>query len=382
MENNDLFNALENFIDASDDSSTSYDDYQDPFEDENDDNQDDSTQDDGFDDPNEDESQDESQDEDEDDEEEDSNEGDEGDENDDTEDNSKVSEVALKLFNQLKDEGALNLPENFQFQGTVESFNDALTHTLESLQKSAQQSLMESIPEEYALAIKYALTEGGDLEAFMHSYYKTNDIESLDLENLEDQRQIVRQYYKATSNYDDSKIERLIKRLEAGGSLEEEAKDTYTELLEILEERRANLDKQYKNSVKDREDSERKIREELSDIISSSEFIPEARKSKVKNLLINKIRTDDNRITTLFNQKLQQIGANKSHLVQLADFVAEYDAKTGFNLDRAIKQAGTSSTKKVRAKLEEILNPSNSMDRSNPSVKKKQFDWGAFVQAS
>jgi hypothetical protein len=49
----------------------------------------------------------------------------------------------------------------------------------------------------------------------MESYYKTKDIANLDLDTLEDQREIVRQYYKATSKYDNDKINRLVHRLEA-----------------------------------------------------------------------------------------------------------------------------------------------------------------------
>jgi hypothetical protein len=90
-------------------------------------------------------------------------------------------------------------------------------------------------------------------------------------------------------------------------------------------------------------------------------------------LLTNKVRTDAG-VSTLFSQKLRQIGQNKEHLVQLADLIAEYDPKKGLQLDRVVQQASTTSTKKARKRIEEILSPSDSLNRNSNSVKRKGFN--------
>jgi hypothetical protein len=61
------------------------------------------------------------------------------------------------IFETVKND-VLLLDEDFKFDGTVESLKDAFVTTYEKLTEKAKESLLESLPEDYKLLVKYGLT--------------------------------------------------------------------------------------------------------------------------------------------------------------------------------------------------------------------------------
>lgn len=142
----------------------------------------------------------------------------------------------------LVDEGVLPNLNLEEFDGTAEGLIEAARNEV----NSGVQAYKQSLPEEVQRFIE-GYESGVDLDQlvnFTKERTKYNEITEDTLSQNEDlQKQLVRDYYKRTSKFSDERIEKTIERVADLGELEDEAKASLNELVELQsqEEEQAKL---------------------------------------------------------------------------------------------------------------------------------------------
>lgn len=255
-------------------------------------------------------------------------------------------------FDFLKESGFLDLPEDFEFDGSDEKFQEALELSRQQVYTKTADAFFEALPEQFKPLLSYALKGGDSVDEFV-KLYSTQAFEHLDPNNPDDQKAILFQHYKSTSNYDDAKIQRIIARLNED-DLPEAAQESYNELLELKAERQAQLIEDAAKAEEQRiEDSKRKA-EELAKAIETTPLIDAARKNKVKGFFYNRLNVGGQE-TTEFNYTIQRIFQNPEHLAQLADMLTDYDPKKGISTARIEKKGATRETANFKNLLTDKL---------------------------
>lgn len=277
------------------------------------------------------------------------------------------------IFNLLK-ETVLDLPEDFVFDNTKDGLEKAIDVTFDSLKQKAQNALLQSLSEEDKLALRFALQGNGSIKDFYNEFNTAQGWADIDLEDETSQEYVVSEYLKQTTRYPEAKINLLVKQLKENGGLEKEAKENILELIALEEEQLKKADEVLlAREEKLRQDKEQE-RKEISQLVEAMP-IETDRKSKLKGFINNEMNVRKGYPSTShFLYTLRQIGQNKEHLVQLADILMDYTADKGLSLDRITNKVTSSSTSKIKEKLDSIsFSPGN-----NNTIKPKtnnQFDW-------
>lgn len=274
-----------------------------------------------------------------------------------------------KVFSDL---GILNTDEDYEFDGSVDSLEKALEQTRKNNLKSAAESLMGSFPEEFKPLLAHVLNGGTSLKEFVSTYTQEEDVTKLDVDSKENQKKILREYYRNTTKYDDQKIERFIDRLEANGDLLDEAVDSLQELKTIYAQKRETLNARQQKEEQERQEALKQYRESVSKAVTSSESIASARKGRVQAFLFNPVTKGDSTDTD-FNRALVQISSNPQHLVQLADILLDYSPDRGINLERLNRRKKSEAVSEIRKKLESITDIQNKM-RGSQKPSNTNFD--------
>ena len=213
--------------------------------------------------------------------------------------------------------------------------------------------------------LEYALSGGKDVTKFLDAVQPKLELEKLDVTQAEDQKQILRQYYRKTTKYGEDRIEKLVDKAALTDSLYEDAAEAFEELEQITEAEVKQLAIEEQRRKQEEQQKEEKLRKVYAETIDKVEFIPKERKNKVKAYLFN-VQVYDDQPDTQFNRTLKLISNNPEHLVQLADVLMSYDSKKGLTLDRIAKVESTKATKSLKDKLQAITQPTKKLLGGTP----------------
>lgn len=299
---------------------------------------------------------------------------------DDSTDGSDPEEKSIhaKFFEIFKDAEIIKTSDDFNFDGSLSSFEEALAQTKDIQQKQIAEDIINSFPPEFKDFASYVLNGGTSVKDFLNLYKDEEDVQSIEPDSIENQRSILYAYYKATTNYNDDKIDRLISRLEASDSLAEEAIDAKEELKEIYKEKRTQLELERDNKAKELEQNFQKFKSDITKAVSELDQIPTTRKGKVQAFLLNMSQRDSS-IDTDFNRTLKLISTNPTHIAQLADILLDYDPQKGINQDRLLKKQKTAAVSDLRKKLETIASSPSAHSNQARGKSKENFDWEIFI---
>lgn len=285
-----------------------------------------------------------------------------------TDDESKV------YFEALKEYGVLDLPEDFKFEGP-DSLEAALETTKTNIHNKVVNNLWNSLPPDFQPLLEYALRGGTSLEDYLQAYAPT-DYE-YDLEDTISQKEIIKEYYRQTNpRLTDEKLDQMVARREAAGSLREEAEDALQLLDELKEERKVKLIEDLEAQKAQQEALQKQKDEEIKNSIDK--FANDSiRRNRLKNFVFTPIKKGEV-TTTEFNESLNHILNNYDHLVQLVDILADYDVRVGFNFDRLNKRIKTETTKTYKELVNNKLDSKSSV-RGNASAQiKEDIDWDKY----
>jgi len=286
------------------------------------------------------------------------------------------------IFETVKDE-VLLLEDNFKFDGTVEGLKDAFVTTYEKLTEKAKDSLLESLPEDYKLLVKYGLTTKKSVADFFEDNKEISyDWENIDLTDVSTQKSIIAEYLSLTTKYTDEKIRRYIETLENTETLATEASDTLAELIQLQEEKKSEVEKNLSELESNRAKQAAQERKVFETIIDEDQTVPKESKSKLKAFLNNRqISSKDNSITSNFSRSLRAAIKNPKHLVQLADILMDYDEANGFSFDKLVQRKGTDKLRKIKKNIEEVIDPKTGSVKTSSPKTKESFNWETWAQS-
>lgn len=278
----------------------------------------------------------------------------------------------------LQQNELIEIPEGLEFSGKPEELEQIFEHTKATQVARAVDKVFETLPDSFKPLFDYALRGGSSIADYMKVH--NNELESLNLENEDDQRKVLYQYYKKTSPYPDEKINRLISLVSDPEELAVEAKDAFQDLLAIRDTEQKQL---VMNMEKSRAEQEQRAQQqtiELAKAIETSTTIIPQRKNKIKAFFFDPVQVN-NQTTTGFNYTIQSILENPDHQAQLADILLEYDKGTGFSFDRLEKRARTKATQQFQTALQKISDPKqNQRSSTSPSRTTSDMDWQGYLE--
>jgi hypothetical protein len=288
-------------------------------------------------------------------------------------------EIPKAYYEFLQKNNVLFVDDEFKFDGTPESLETALTKTKENLAVQAINALWTKLSPEFQAALKYNLDGGTDFGKFAETYGKPTDLSKYDLKKIEDQKAVVAQYYKLTSNYTDERINKFINKLIETEDLYDEAEEAADYIKKHEDAQRAKLLEETEKNRFAREKAQEEWRNSVVDTMKEL-GIPDARKSKVQAFLLNPVQKG-NVVSTDFERTLTAIFSNPQHYVQLADLLYNYDPKKGLDLSRFVDKNKTQSTSKFQQELEEALKTSGRSRGGSPQIptKSSQIDWESVL---
>jgi len=242
--------------------------------------------------------------------------------------------------------------------------------------REAFDALWGRLPEDYQAALRYGLAGGGDIKDFVDRYAPSLDYDNIDLDDTQTQKQVLREYYKKTTKYDDDKINKFIARLEVTDDLLPEAEDAVEYLKTSLKEEQERLLEEQEKAREEFERQQAEARNKVVSVIEEQENLPTRRKKSLQAFIYNPIGRGDTTDTDL-NRTIQSIQSNPDHFVQLADILMDYDPKKGFDLSRFEKKGESKAASKFQKKLEESLSDVTSAVRKGKTAapKKKDVNW-------
>lgn len=285
-------------------------------------------------------------------------------------------------FQVLKATGAIVVPEDYEFDGDVNTLGDLLTEGFDNMRGGARDSLLNELNPEFKEMLKYALTKGtqANLNEYLHlmTADSATNYSEIDLSSEDNQRQVLSAYLKETTSYDDKKIQRQLNLWKEAGLLETEAKESLTELIGLEQQKKDQREQEYIQAIQQRDEQQRQTRKRIESIIQDADYIDTPRKNKLK-AYINNIRQEKGKQPmTEFQKHLSMIGRNEEHSVQLAELLMDiYEPNSGFNYDRINRKKASGQVSSVRDQLNKLINASGPKGGGQPGPTSNSFDWRA-----
>lgn len=292
-----------------------------------------------------------------------------------TDDEDEDTNIYTQHYQILKESGLVFEEDEAQpFDGSPDALAKVIEKTREEIWDKTAEALWSSLPEDFKPLLEYALSGGKDVTKFLTTVKPKTELTKLDVTQAEDQKEILKQYYKRTTKYTDERINKLIDKAALTDTLYEDATEAYEELKELYEADVKQIAIEEQRAQQEKEQKEAQLRKVYSETIDKVEFIPKERKNKVKAYLFN-VQVYDEEPDTQFNRTLKLISNNPEHLVQLADVLMSYDPKKGLTLDRIAKVEATKATKSLKDKLQAITQPTKKLLGGTPRKSSgDQFD--------
>lgn len=292
---------------------------------------------------------------------EDDDDDDEDDLDDDDDNSGETTKSALESqYNFLLNQNLLDVDEGFEFDGTIEKFEEAVKQTKKKQLEKGVDMILDSIDPNMATILEYAIQGGKDIdEVFNYLKGVTPDVE-YDLEKEEDQEAVMREYYKKTTRFSDAKISKLIKIAKDNDELEEEAEDALGKLDKIKEKEEEEF---VKKAELQKQQELQRIQKLHDDFVSTTQKM-NYNDQRSKEIIASIFDTVNygKKIGKMskFNRVNQMIRSNIEHTTQLADIFLHYDPKTGFKkfFESVQKDAKSKTTKTIRDNIQDMINGS------------------------
>lgn len=255
-------------------------------------------------------------------------------------------------FNFMKENNLLLLDDEFEFDGTEEGFETAIKSSQENLQYAAANQIWQQLPEDFQTLLEYGLNGGTDINKVKQFVSNNTDLNSLDLEDIDVQEQVVTNYLKKTTKFSDSKIIKHIERLKDLDMLEEEAVSAKPELKQMYDAEKQELLLQ---SQKEEEEHMKLIEDSYNSFVSTvTELeLPKEKQQKIVNAIWKQGHGEGKKYS-YFNYIDSQIRNNPEHLAQLVELYLDYDSDKGFTSDRLKKKVKSEVNRGFRDSLNSL----------------------------
>lgn len=255
---------------------------------------------------------------------------------DDTPPSGEKDQIA-KYYEFLSGQGLLSVGEDFEFDGSVEKFQEAVEKTKENSTLAGAEAIMNALPEDFRLVVNYALSGGTDINEVVSQMNNSFSLENLDLEKVEDQKAALERYYKKTTRFSDKKIQKNIARLIEDEESEEEAEYAFEELKKIDKEEKTQLIQTQANQKKVEDAALQQAYTGFVDMTKANKGWSGKRKQAIIDSIWTVGKYGKSQ-SSYFDHIDSQVKSNPEHLAQLADIYLDYDPSKGFGKSKRVKQ--------------------------------------------
>lgn len=119
--------------------------------------------------------------------------------------------------------------------------DDSLDGFIDHIKSIVEQDSVPEYANDFTKGLDEYVRAGGNPQDYFNLYYgEGNNIDSINLESEDIQKQLVERYYRETTKWSDSKIEKEIAKRELDGDLKDISEEAYEYLKEAIEEQRNN----------------------------------------------------------------------------------------------------------------------------------------------
>lgn len=222
---------------------------------------------------------------------------------------------AEAYFELLKDNGIIQVPDDYEFDGTFSGLKQAQELTYQEQYKYAQQQIIESMPDQLKTVVEAGFNGVSDINQLIELNKNINL--NIDLEKDVNQKALIREELSKTLATD--VLEEVIESYADRGKLKEEAE-------RILANRQANVNNEIermKVQAQQEQLQQQQAMQQFSSSIQqelSSQKWNDTRKRQVLNEITGTIQGQP-----IIEAKLQRILSDPKQVLVLADFLTYYD---------------------------------------------------------
>lgn len=255
------------------------------------------------------------------------------------------------IYEYLKEQKVLNLPDDYEFEPTEEGLQAALDASKNSIKDSLYDSLYDEMPPQGKELIEFFKSGGQDVSQFIQMYQEPN-YEEIAVEDEEIAKALIYNHYKKTTRFTDERIEKEIRRLENSNELLEEGEVARQELAKNQESEREALKKKAAEQKEERQKQLEEAKKSVEDVLKTRKIkgiqIDEKEAKALESVIFTPVKTESG-VTTNLMIKLQKALSNPEDLLLLAKLADE-----DFNLDFLVPQAKVKAGKDLSKKLKTL----------------------------
>ena len=281
---------------------------------------------------------------------------------------SEEKTLGQTLFELLKSESVLTLPDEYEFDGEVSGLRTAFETQRELDKQDVASQFIQSVPEQLRDIYEAALSGVDNIDELLT--LKKKSLTEFDTSTLESQKQIVERNL-IEKGIKESIAKQIVESFEKDGSIEVEAKSIVDAGKKAAQEQIKLLKQQKEQEqIEFAKQQEIQMKEFVTSLDTTLDSIPwsaDKKKQVVSDLLVV---DKDGRNSV--QKKLDAIYANPKHLVEFVDFLSYYDGKE-FNLTK-YKKIEQKEAQKVKSEWEEKLSKSGNFSTKTNSRDEYNFD--------
>lgn len=212
----------------------------------------------------------------------------------------KQAESYDEVYKEVLNRFGIKAEEDFEYND-----DNVLNAISDNYLERIKDQYFEGVPQEAFEIVEY-LRNGGSINDYLE-IINNNDLSEIELEdNVSNQRKLVTEYYKATTNLPLDKIKSKIQKLEERGLLEEEAISAKEDWDEIQNNRKEQMMQEQVNLKRQQDERMQEFRKVISNKITTSKEIkglpislsPKERKELEDYILKPSVRLQDGRVVS------------------------------------------------------------------------------------
>lgn len=212
----------------------------------------------------------------------------------------KQAESYDEVYKEILNRFGIKAEEDFEYND-----DNVLNAISDNYLERIKDQYFDGVPQEAFEIVEY-LRNGGSINDYLE-IINNNNLSEIELEdNVSNQRKLVTEYYKATTNLPLDKIKSKIQKLEERGLLEEEALSAKEDWDEIQNNRKEQILQEQANLKKQQDERMQEFRKTISNKITTSKEIkglpislsPKERKELEDYILKPSVRLQDGRVVS------------------------------------------------------------------------------------
>ena len=218
-------------------------------------------------------------------------------------------------FEFMKEQGYLNLPEDYEFDGDLYKAYQA---DYENRQQNIVDGIINSLPEEVKSIVEYSIDGGTDVSKFVDILSKKADLSSIDLTNVDHAEAYMLNHLKQSLNEKYAKS--VIEGMKDEDTLLEEFKQQYNRDQQSNQAAEQRLIQEQKQQIELQKEAQRQYIQNINQSIEEAQWTAQGKDFIKKEIYGGATE-----------KKLQHIFSNDPNaFVQLARIIASYSQENGF----------------------------------------------------